>query len=130
MPQADANDASLRCYRCGESLAALGLPFRRLELCPACGVELHVCRMCRHYAPTLPDGCDEDDAIVVRDKTGANFCDYYKPDPGAFDGYEQRAELAARQRLNALFGDAPPSDEPPEPATDSALNAAEKLFRK
>jgi hypothetical protein len=129
MPQLDANADTLRCYRCGDSLAAIALPLRRLELCPGCGVELHVCRMCRHFAPSLPDACDEDDAVVVRDKAAANFCDFFVPATGAFDGRELRAGAAAEQQLKALFGEpAAPGVSGVDP--DSDLEAAEKLFRK
>lgn len=132
MPDRDAKDSILSCYRCGTSLAALSLPLSRLDLCPDCGVELHVCRMCRHYAPSAPDACDEDDAIEVRNKTTANFCDYFDPDPGAFDGREQRAEERARGELDALFGNEPPSRPgmSSEAAADDRLQQAEDLFKK
>ena len=136
----------LRCYRCGGSLAALSLPLARLDQCPACSVDLHVCRMCRHYAPAKPDACDEDDAIAVGNKTAANFCEWFVPDPGAFDGREQHADDAARRQLASLFGggapaagglptnSAPRTDGGPPtsgaPPSDAELEAAEKLFRK
>jgi hypothetical protein len=93
----------LRCYRCGASLAALTLPLARLDECPQCRVHLHVCRMCERYAPHKPKGCSEDDAPDVRDKKGANFCDYFKPSPRAYDSAEQSAEQAARSQLDSLF---------------------------
>ena len=93
----------LRCYRCGESLAELSLPLTRLDECPKCHVQLHVCRMCERYAPQRPKGCSEDDAIEVRDKKAANFCDYFKPSPRAFNPAEQQAEDAARSTLDSLF---------------------------
>ena len=74
----------LRCYRCGASVAALTLPLARLDECPQCHVHLHVCRMCERYAPRKPKGCSEEDAIEVRDKKAANFCDYFKPTPRAY----------------------------------------------
>jgi hypothetical protein len=132
MPDRNANKPGLRCYRCGDSLAALTLPLARLDLCPACGVELHVCRMCRHYAPAKPDACDEDDAIAVHHKTVANFCDWFVPDPTVFDGREQRAENEARRQLGALFGgsaEAGSKDGTTE-GKDSLRDAAESLFRK
>jgi hypothetical protein len=93
----------LKCWRCGEPLAKLSLPLSRLDECPKCRVHLHVCRMCVHYAPSRPKGCSEDDAIEVRDKKAANFCDYFKPNPRAFNPAEQEAENAARAALDALF---------------------------
>ena len=133
MPDRDANQTILRCYRCGTSLEALSLPLARLDLCPGCSVELHVCRMCRHYAPSAPDACDEDDAPEVRNKTAANFCDYFVPDASAFGGGERRAEAKARADLDALFGDrsikTPPGDAGAQ-ADDALRRAADDLFKK
>jgi hypothetical protein len=130
-------EAGLRCYRCGSTLAELTLPLSRLELCPSCSVELHVCRMCSHYAPSQPDACDEDDAIPVQNKTTANFCDYFAPSNHAFSGAEKNAEDRARRQLDALFGgspavEAPAAEMPAGGASsgDDALRAAEDLFRK
>jgi hypothetical protein len=93
----------LKCYRCGAPLASLSLPLARLDECPKCGVQLHVCRMCERYAPRKPKGCSEDDAPEVRDKRAANFCDYFKPTPRAYDPAEEAAETAARSALDELF---------------------------
>ena len=73
----------LRCHHCGNSLAALSLPLTRLDECPKCRAQLHVCKMCERFAPQLPKGCSEEDAPDVRDKKSANFCDYFKPSPKA-----------------------------------------------
>ena len=59
--------------------------------------------MCTRFAPRLPKGCIEDDAPDVRDKKSANFCDYFKPNPKAYDPAEQNAEQAARAALDSLF---------------------------
>ena len=95
--------ASLHCYRCGASLEALSLPLARLDECPKCRAQVHVCRMCTRFTTRLPKGCTEEDAPDVRDKKSANFCDYFKPNPAAFDPAEQTAEAAARSALDALF---------------------------
>jgi hypothetical protein len=128
---------ALRCYRCGDSLEALSLPLARLDLCPGCGVELHVCRMCGHYAPSKPDQCTEEDALKVRDKTAANFCDYFRPNPDAFDGTELAADRLARDKLADLFGDdagaAPADDTTQEAATEpdqAAIDQANALFKR
>ncbi|MGD8339876.1 MAG: hypothetical protein PVH89_03790 [Gammaproteobacteria bacterium] len=121
----------LACYRCGESLAALSLPLSRLDLCPGCGVELHVCRMCTQYAPSAPDSCLEEDAPEFRNKTAANFCDYFRPNPEAFNGSEKRAEDCARAQLDSLFGS--DEEQPPREGEgseeDAALRQAEDLFK-
>ena len=124
---------TLRCYRCGHSLADLSLPLRRLEECPECRTHLHVCRMCTRFAPRLPTGCSEQDAPEVRDKASANFCDYFAPSPDAFDARFGTAEARARAELDALFG-RPPQDVDGTAATagpaDATLASAQALFKK
>jgi hypothetical protein len=99
----------LVCWRCGASLAALSLPLRRLDECPMCRAELHVCRMCRSYDPRVAKKCREDDAEEVRGKEQANFCDYFRPRPEAFDPALGEAERKARDQLSGLFSG--PSEE-------------------
>jgi hypothetical protein len=95
--------SGLRCWRCGEPLSKLTLPLARLDECPKCRVHLHVCRMCERFAPRRPKGCSEEDAIEVRDKKSANFCDYFKPSARAFNPAEAEAEAASRSALDDLF---------------------------
>lgn len=94
----------LVCWRCGAGLAALPLPFGRIEECPACTSPLHVCRMCTFYDRSRPKQCREDDAEEVRDKERPNFCDYYRPRPGAFDPARAEVEKQALAQLDSLFG--------------------------
>lgn len=94
---------ALHCYRCGESLAALTLPLARLDECPKCRIQLHVCKMCTRFTTRVPKGCTEEDAPDVRDKKSANFCDYFKPNPAAYNGAEAAAADAARAALDSLF---------------------------
>jgi len=124
--------SALRCYRCGESLAELSLPLRRLDECPKCRVHLHVCRMCVNYAPRLPTQCKEQDAPEVRDKANANFCDYFKPSAAAFDPAGSAAEARARSELDALFGKpagAPSGDAVAPEQPDKVLEDARALFK-
>ncbi len=128
---------ALRCFRCGQSLAALLLPLSRRDECPQCRVELHVCRMCEYYAPGMPDDCAEDDALEVTEKARANFCDYFKPSSTAYSPAELDAELAARAGLRALFADdaaaegGTPGDSPDSvAAADEAAHRAEALFKQ
>lgn len=95
----------IRCYRCGESLAALSLPLSRQDECPGCGHHLHVCRMCIHFNPRVTRQCTEDGAEEVGDKDKLNFCDWFKPSETAFDADRKKAEDAARAAAEALFGD-------------------------
>lgn len=96
---------NIRCYRCGESLATLSLPFSRQDECPGCGHHLHVCRMCIYFDPRIARQCAEDGAEEVGDKEKPNFCDWFKPSETAFDADRKNAEDAARAAAEALFGD-------------------------
>lgn len=126
----------LYCYRCGAVLSGLPLPLSRREECPSCRAELHVCRMCVHYAPRLARACDEDDAPDVRDKESANFCDYFRPSPDAFDGSRAAADAAAQAELARLFGDGKDDSSAGGDAggvddeTARALREAESLFKR
>ncbi len=126
---ADPN-ASLTCYRCGAALTKLTLPFSRLDQCPACGVEMHVCRMCSSFSPTAPDACTEDDAEPVTNKTGANFCAWFTPAADTFDSAARQTEVRARDSLDALFGDAAEPEEGQSSGTDpdDPLAKANALF--
>jgi hypothetical protein len=94
----------LVCWKCGASLAALTLPLRRLEECPACHAELHVCRMCIDYDTRIAKHCREPTAEEVNDKTHANFCDHFKPRPAAYVPPNTAEVDKARAALDKLFG--------------------------
>ena len=52
----------LQCWKCGADLAAVPLPFTRSSRCPACGVDLYVCRQCEHYDARYHNACREERA--------------------------------------------------------------------
>lgn len=95
---------SLVCWKCGASLAALSLPLLRLDECPACRAQLHVCRLCVEYDTRVAKHCREPTAEEVRDKEHANFCDHFKPRSGAYEAPDTRALDQARAELDKLFG--------------------------
>ena len=117
---------SLLCYRCGRSLADLSLPFARLDECPDCTMQLHVCRMCVFYDPGVARQCREDDADEVHEKERANFCDYFKPRGDAFTGQELAAETQAKNKFAALFGD---DDGSAGDAPEAGASEADDLFK-
>jgi hypothetical protein len=94
----------LICWKCGASLAALTLPLRRLEECPKCRAELHVCRMCIDYDTRIAKHCREPTAEEVSDKTHANFCDHFKPRPNAYTPPNTAEVDKAKSELDRLFG--------------------------
>lgn len=92
--------------------------------------------MCEFFDPGVAEQCREDDAVEVNNKEGANFCDYFRPNPDAHDSSYVSAETQARSQLDSLFGGAqdgstkessggPSGDE----GDDDSLGAAEDLFR-
>jgi hypothetical protein len=123
------NMPGLVCWKCGASLADVTLPLRRLEECRTCGAELHVCKLCEWYSVAVAKQCREPIAEEVKDKERANFCDYFKPRPGAHSKVDVSASTQARSALDALFGGA--KDGAPEPsAAERAKAELDKLFKK
>lgn len=94
---------SLVCWKCGASLAALSLPLRRLDACKQCNAELHVCRMCVDYSTAVAKHCREPTAEEVREKDRANFCDHFKPRPGAYTAPDTAGLTQAKAALEDLF---------------------------
>jgi hypothetical protein len=112
----------LDCWKCGGNLKAVPLPYGRRAECPACHAELHVCRMCRHFAPGKAKQCMETMAEEVKDKTRANFCDWLQPGPNK--GATATPE-PGRSTLASLFGEAPVD---PAGTGDDARKALDDLF--
>lgn len=88
------------CFFCLKPLEVEGkVSFR--ELCPNCGMDVHVCRNCEFYDPGRANNCREPIAEKVRDPEAGNVCEYFilsgRDSEGADDA--QRAKTA----LEALF---------------------------
>ena len=116
----------LRCYRCGESLAALTPPISRQDECPACENYLHVCRMCIYFDRDAVKQCLEDDAEEVIEKEKLNFCEWYKPSSDVFDPVRKTREDAAKSQLESLFGE---GGDDSSKSGDDPTDAAEDLFK-
>lgn len=95
---------NLVCWKCGASLAHLSLPLRRLDECPKCRAELHVCKLCVDYDTRVAKHCREPTAEEVYDKTKANFCDFFKPRAGAYTAPNTSEVDKAKADLEKLFG--------------------------
>ena len=79
--------------------------------------------------------CDHDHAEPPLDRERANFCQYFKPRPGAWTPGELAADRDARRELDSLFGKAAEetSVEDPgvtagKPESDRARSELERLF--
>jgi hypothetical protein len=114
--------SELHCWKCGNGLKDVPQPFGRRAECLACHAELHVCRMCRHFAPGKAKQCMEPMAEEVKDKTRANFCDWFQAGPNKSAG---PAVSSDRSALEGLF-DAASDTSPGTP--DSARKALDDLF--
>jgi hypothetical protein len=108
------------CHGCGETLDVDG-PIGRRSVCPRCDADLHCCINCKFYEQSAPHECREPHADHYIDKIASNACDLF----GLGDGASRRrvSSQAARDRLGALFGEAPKPVENPRDALDA-------LFRK
>jgi hypothetical protein len=116
--------AALVCWKCGGELRGVPLPLSRTAECPACKAELHVCRLCQWYDARTVRQCSEIRAEEIIKKDQANYCDWFKPQRGAFDARVQAKAATAKSKLGGLFGDGAST----EGTTDPAREAAERLF--
>jgi len=48
------------------------------DTCPQCGNDLHCCRNCRFFDPSVHNECRETQAEWVRAKDQRNYCDYFE----------------------------------------------------
>jgi hypothetical protein len=94
-----------RCWRCGTQLTEDLLPVRRAEVCMVCNADLHVCKMCGFFNPSLADACAETIATAVSNKERSNYCEYFKPSLHAYKGGADSAAARARNELEELFGE-------------------------
>lgn len=118
---------SLVCWKCGASLAGKLLPLSRLDTCPSCRTDLHVCRQCRHFDSHRAGQCRELAAERGADKTRVNDCGWFVPRLEAYKGGGAAMAQASRSALDALFSGKPagqPGDEPAQPVPP------DDLFRK
>jgi hypothetical protein len=85
-------------------LEDLPQPFGRLDECPKCSRDLHVCRMCEFFDPRVANACREPIADEVKEKERSNFCDYFQAKPNAHEPPATNEAEGARVQLEALFG--------------------------
>jgi hypothetical protein len=118
--------SELICWKCGASLADYSLPLLRHDECRSCRAALHACKLCEWYSTAVAKHCREPIAEEVTDKERANFCDYFKPRPGAWSNAPIDAAAKAKAQLDALFGGsaAAPS------AADKVRAELDALFKK
>lgn len=127
--------SEINCWKCGNPLVDLILPLSRREECKSCGADQHVCKLCNEYNPLISRKCEEDRAEDVSDKESANFCDYFSPNPSAYQSKKSNKQTQAEEELARLFGDNKDQelntskvDTPPQTKAEKALSDLEDLF--
>lgn len=123
----------IECWHCGTAVKSNQLPITRLEQCLHCHADLHVCRLCRSWNPRYTSKCSHDHAEPPLDRERANFCQYFRPAPGAFRSAGAPASETARTDLEALFGNSQEQAETAAAAdnsteTERARRALDELF--
>jgi hypothetical protein len=89
------------CFRCQRDLPIEG-KIARLDSCPKCFSDLHVCLNCNFYDPFAPKQCRETSAELVRDKEKSNFCEYFTPSSKSGISAKSPAD-EARKAFDNLF---------------------------
>lgn len=117
------------CWKCGGELPDIPLPLARLAECPHCRAQLHVCRQCKFYDPTVGQQCREPVAESVTDKQRANFCGYFQLNPNAYSATPDKT-AAARSQLDVLFGGGTPASPETRNPEELAREQLENLFKK
>ncbi len=89
------------CVVCGTPIDE-PLPISRQAYCPHCKADLHACRQCGFYDPTVANECRETQAEWVSDKEKSNFCGFFKlHNRGVMAQQDPRD--AAKSALDKLF---------------------------
>jgi len=89
------------CHSCKKELT-LPLVIGRRDLCPHCRADLHCCLNCRFYDRSASKQCKEPVAEMVKEKTKANYCDFFVFAAARAAGAVE-ADPGARRALDDLF---------------------------
>jgi len=98
-------DVVFSCWQCGHRITSLtGQKVMKRETCPNCDADLHCCRNCRFFDPSVHNECRETQAEWVRLKDRANYCDYFEPSTRVDLARKSGAPAEdARKKWDSLF---------------------------
>jgi hypothetical protein len=72
-------DVSFSCFQCGHVMTVLpGQKVLKNDTCPKCNADLHCCRNCRFFDPSVHNECRETQAEWQRYKDKRNYCDWFE----------------------------------------------------
>lgn len=90
------------CHSCKKELS-LGRGVGRRDACPFCGADLRCCLNCKFFKPSVSKQCHEPAAALQKEKSKANFCDYFVfAESWGADTVNAKTEQA-RRALDELF---------------------------
>ncbi|MFY9223633.1 MAG: hypothetical protein WAQ98_13255 [Blastocatellia bacterium] len=92
------------CFHCKKEISITS-KVSRLDSCPQCHRDLHVCLNCSFYDPFAHKQCREPASEQVRDKEKSNFCEYFTPNQkGTPDALASKSKSDdARNAFDNLF---------------------------
>jgi len=86
----------MHCWKCHEIISEEKSKIGFRAQCKYCGIDLHVCKGCRHYAPGKPNDCNVPGTDFIRDREAMNFCEEFDPKTPSF-------KKTSTNAFNSLF---------------------------
>jgi hypothetical protein len=80
----------------------VGIKVGRRDSCPHCGADLHCCKNCRLWDPSIHNQCREPEAAFIRERDEGNFCTHFDFKDGDAPQLDQSVEKA-KAKLADLF---------------------------
>jgi hypothetical protein len=72
-------DVTFGCFNCGRQIQLISAQkVLKNDTCSQCDADLHCCRNCRFFDPSVHNQCRETQAEWVRAKDKRNYCDYFE----------------------------------------------------
>jgi hypothetical protein len=93
------------CWSCRnelEFLVKVGVKVGRRDTCPHCAADMHVCKNCKLWDPSIHNQCREPEAQFIRDREGGNFCPHFDFKDGDAPAADASVDKA-KQKLADLF---------------------------
>jgi hypothetical protein len=110
--------AAARCFNCSTTLPA---DTEFSGNCPKCGAELHCCKQCSHFEPSMRFQCLKPIPARIPVKDKMNACSLFTP----------RVTVAREGTAGSQPAPPPVNVGPPAPRnSEDARSAFDKLFKK
>ena len=99
------NEVTFACYNCGHRIPLLSAQkVLKNDKCPGCDADLHCCKNCRFFDPSVHNQCRETQAEWVRSKDSRNYCDYFEASTRVdLTGKSGASPDDARKKWDSLF---------------------------